>query len=202
MVRNSPELMVRLAGPEGQAAAISKSQAVIQFELNGTIIDGTENFCRAMGCTIDEIRGKRHSLFVDSSYANGAEYDSFRESLRRGEYRAGEVKRRGKGGREIWIQSSYNPIIGPDGWPLKVVKHATDITDIVHARQEAEPVGELVYENLGKIVDAVSNASVQTASNAVRDINENLDSIARAVEEATNFAREGTDLYRSLQKSA
>lgn len=122
----------------GQIQAINKSQAVIQFNIDGTIIDANANFLNTLGYTLDEIKGKHHSLFVEPAYKNTAEYQQFWASLGRGEYQAAEYKRLGKNGREIWIQASYNPIFDPSGKPFKVVKYATDTTAQVMARKENE----------------------------------------------------------------
>jgi methyl-accepting chemotaxis protein len=108
--------------------AISRSQAVIEFNLDGTIITANENFLAAMGYTLDEIKGRHHSMFVESAFAHSDEYRLFWEKLRRGEFDSKEYKRLAKGGREVWIQASYNPVFGKDGKPFKVVKFATDIT--------------------------------------------------------------------------
>jgi methyl-accepting chemotaxis protein len=108
--------------------AINRSQAMIEFNLDGTIITANENFLNALGYQLDEIRGKHHSMFVDDATRNSAEYRAFWDSLRRGEYQARAYKRVAKGGRPIWIQASYNPLFGRNGKPFKVVKFATDIT--------------------------------------------------------------------------
>jgi methyl-accepting chemotaxis protein len=113
----------------GQMAAIAKSQAVIEFDVDGIILSANDNFLKAMGYTLAEIKGRHHSMFVDSQYKSSAEYREFWSTLKRGEYRAGVFKRFGKGGREVWIQASYNPILDLNGKPCKVVKYATDITD-------------------------------------------------------------------------
>ncbi|MGZ4731554.1 MAG: methyl-accepting chemotaxis protein [Terriglobales bacterium] len=113
---------------QGQIAAISKAQAVIEFNMDGTVITANDNFLKALGYTLDEIKGKHHSLFVEESYRQSADYTEFWTRLRRGEYQAAEYKRIGKGGREVWIQASYNPIMDVNGKPFKVVKYATDIT--------------------------------------------------------------------------
>jgi methyl-accepting chemotaxis protein len=113
---------------QGQIAAISKAQAVIEFNMDGTVIAANENFLRALGYTLEDIKGKHHSLFVEESYRQSADYTEFWSRLRRGEYQAAEYKRIGKGGREVWIQASYNPILDLNGKPFKVVKYATDIT--------------------------------------------------------------------------
>jgi PAS domain S-box-containing protein len=120
----------------GQISAISKSQAVIEFRMDGTIVQANENFLRAMGYMQDEIKGKHHGIFVEENYRNSAEYREFWANLNRGEYQAGEYKRIGKGGREIWIQASYNPILDLNGKPFKVVKYASDITPQKAAAEE------------------------------------------------------------------
>jgi methyl-accepting chemotaxis protein len=113
---------------QGQIAAIGKAQAVIEFNMDGTVVTANDNFLKALGYTLDEIKGKHHSLFVDEAYRQSADYAEFWAKLRRGEYQAAEYKRIGKGGREVWIQASYNPILDLNGKPFKVVKYATDIT--------------------------------------------------------------------------
>ena len=125
-----------LANLEGQIAAIGRSQAVIDFALDGTILKANDNFLHALGYTIEEIRGKHHSMFVDPLYRSSDDYRRFWERLGRGEPDAGQYKRLGKGGREVWIQASYNPIFGRDGKPYKVVKYATDVTAQVRAAAE------------------------------------------------------------------
>lgn len=112
----------------GQIAAIAKSQAVIEFNLQGQIITANENFLSAVGYSLDEIQGQHHSMFVEKEYAESDEYRKFWERLRGGTYEAGEYKRFGKGRKEIWIQASYNPIFDMDGKAFKVVKYATDVT--------------------------------------------------------------------------
>ena len=113
---------------QGQLDAIGKSQAVIEFEMDGTIRWANDNFLTTLGYTLDEIKGKHHSMFAESSYATSPEYAAFWAKLNKGQFDAGEYKRLGKGGKEVWIQASYNPIFDPSGKPYKVVKYATDIT--------------------------------------------------------------------------
>lgn len=131
----------------GQIAAIGKSNAVISFNLEGTILDANENFLGAVGYRLEEIRGKHHSMFVDDDYRRSSEYREFWAQLNRGEYVAGEFRRVGKGGKEIWIQASCNPILDASGKPFKVVKYASDITAQVKARQEMIGL-KSVLENL------------------------------------------------------
>ncbi len=119
---------VRAADYEGQLAAVSKAQAVIEFTLEGTILTANENFCTTMGYALEEIKGRHHSIFTEPGLAQSHQYRAFWAKLGRGEYDAGQYKRIGKGGREVWIQASYNPILDVNGKPFKVVKYATDIT--------------------------------------------------------------------------
>ena len=111
-----------------QVAALSKSFAVIEFNLDGTILTANDNFCRTLGYTLEEIQGKHHRMFVDPAYASKPEYNAFWEKLRRGEFCAEQFRRIAKGGREVWIEASYNPVLEANGAPVKIVKYATDIT--------------------------------------------------------------------------
>lgn len=108
--------------------AIGRSQAVIEFDLSGNILTANDNFLNAMGYTESEVLGQHHSMFVDSAYASSQEYKNFWQELRSGRFDSGAYKRIAKGGREIWIQASYNPVFDEEGAPYKVVKFASDIT--------------------------------------------------------------------------
>ena len=123
------EMKRTLADYEGQIQAISKAQAVIEFNLDGTIITANDNFLNALDYTLAEVQGQHHRMFVEESFRASVEYRQFWETLNRGNYQAGEYKRIGKGGKEVWIQASYNPILDLNGQPFKVVKYATDVTE-------------------------------------------------------------------------
>lgn len=112
----------------GQVAAIKRSQAVIEFDLTGKVLDANQNFCTAMGYRLDEIKGMHHRVFVAPDYAASEEYTRFWETLARGEFQAAQYLRIGKGGKQVWLQATYNPILDIQGKPAKVVKYATDIT--------------------------------------------------------------------------
>jgi methyl-accepting chemotaxis protein len=163
----------------GQINAIGKSQAVIEFNMDGTIIAANENFLNAMGYTLGEIRGKHHSLFVEPSERESAEYREFWASLNRGQYQAAEYKRIGKNGKEVYIQASYNPILDLNGKPFKVVKYATDTTRQVLVRMGNERVRGMMEsvaagaEELNTSVREISEAmtkSRQTAQGAVERV--------------------------------
>ena len=121
---------------QGQIEGISASQAVIEFEVDGTILSANDNFLQAMGYSLEEVKGRHHRLFVDGEYAKSADYAQFWRSLAQGQARVGEFKRLAKGGREIWIQASYTPIKDLRGRVFKVVKYATDITERKQAMSE------------------------------------------------------------------
>ena len=135
-VQNSEAQKLQNLDYAGQVAAISKAQAVIEFNMDGTIITANDNFLNAMGYTLDEVKGKHHRMFVEPGFDATSEYIQFWEKLNRGEYESKQYKRIGKGGKEIWIQASYNPIMDLNGKPFKVVKYATDVTE-ARAREEA-----------------------------------------------------------------
>jgi len=138
---------------EGQIQAISKSQAVIEFNLDGTIINANENFLATMGYRLEEIAGRHHSMFVETDFARSAEYAQFWAGLRRGEFQAAEFVRVGKGGRRVVIQASYNPILDVSGKPVKVVKFATDVT----ARKTAV---ETLSDSLAKLAKGDLDARI------------------------------------------
>ena len=99
--------------------ALGESQAIIEFNLDGTIVTANPNFLNAMGYRLDEIVGKHHSMFVDPEQRERPEYREFWDALRRGEYQSREFPRIAKGGRPIWIQASYNPLLGRGGKEVK-----------------------------------------------------------------------------------
>ncbi|WP_439371964.1 PAS domain-containing protein [Bradyrhizobium sp. DASA03120] len=135
------EKKIRSMTDASKIAASSRAQAVIEFKLDGTIVAANENFCKALGYSLAEIQGKHHSMFVAPAERDGATYREFWAKLNRGEYQAGEFKRIGKGGREVWILASYNPLLDENGKPFGVVKYATDIT--VEKLKNADRAGQI-----------------------------------------------------------
>lgn len=113
---------------QAKLAALDKSQAVIEFDMKGVILTANENFLNAVGYHLKEIQGQHHSMFVLPDERNGPEYQQFWASLNRGEFQSRQYRRLAKGGKDIWIEASYNPLFDSKGKPYKVVKYATDIT--------------------------------------------------------------------------
>ncbi len=129
-IKNNLNINIKLnADYQGQIRGISESQAVIEFNPDGTIIHANGNFLDALEYTLDEVVGKHHSMFVDGEYGNSVEYRQFWEALNRGEAQTDEFKRFGKGGKEVWIQATYTPIKDMNGKVFKVVKYAVDVTE-------------------------------------------------------------------------
>ena len=155
----------RLATAMSVLDAINRVQAVIEFQLDGTILHANANFLAAVGYTLEEIVGKHHRIFCEADYAASAEYQEFWQHLGDGEFHSGEFKRRAKGGKDIWIAASYNPVLGPDGKPVKVIKFATDITAQKFAAAEFQGKRDAVnraqavieFDLTGKILHANNN---------------------------------------------
>ena len=118
----------RLRELEAVLTAISANQLVIEFKMDGTILTANDNFLRGMGYSLDEVRGRHHSMFVDEAYRHSNEYHDFWAKLNRGEYHSGEFRRVRKNGQEVWLQASYSPIFDDNRQLVKVVKYGSDIT--------------------------------------------------------------------------
>ena len=202
----------------GQIDAIGKSQAVIAFNMDGSIITANANFLNALGYTLQEVQGKHHSMFVEPEYGRSADYRDFWAALNRGQFQAAEFKRIGKGGKEVWIQASYNPINDLNGKPFKVVKYATDITGMVTTRQENErgmaecvdvlkavAEGDLtrkmtqVYKGTFGQIQTALNATVDQLANLVTSINTAANSINTAAAEVSSGS---TDLAERTEQQA
>ncbi len=198
----------RAAESEGQVAAIGRSTAVIHFDLAGTVLAANANFLAAMGYALDEVVGRHHRMFVPPEERDSTEYMQFWEALRRGEFRAAEFRRLGKGGREVWIQASYNPILDPDGRPLKVTKFATDITDAVQRRRRRERLGQVIEREVAAIGDAIATTSAEAghAAASSAQVSGNVQAAAAAVEQfgasIAEISRRMADASRITQRAA
>jgi methyl-accepting chemotaxis protein len=162
---------------QGKVSAIDRVQAVIEFELDGTVITANERFLDAVGYSLDEIVGKHHRIFCDPEYVETPEYAAFWQKLGRGEYDAGEFKRLAKGGKAVWLQASYNPILDIDGRPRKVVKFATDVT--AAKLQTAEYQGKVrAIERAQAVIEFELDGTVITANkNFLRIFGYSLDEV-------------------------
>jgi methyl-accepting chemotaxis protein len=156
---------VELANLRGQVQAISRSQAVIEFALDGTIQTANENFLKAVGYSLEEIRGQHHRMFVEPVERETATYQRFWTQLGHGEYQSGQFRRIAKGGRELWLQASYNPIFDDAGKPFKVVKYCTEVTD--------QKMRAADFEGQIKAIDKSQAVIEFELSGVIRNANEN-----------------------------
>lgn len=189
---------------EGQLAAIHKSQAVIEFDMDGTIITANDLFLQSMGYSLEEIRGRHHSMFVSAEMRDSQEYVDFWAALRRGEYMQGEYKRVGKASREVWIQGSYNPIFDLNGKPCKVVKYAKDVTQRVQLERETEAqrcrTSDLIRDVIESANQFAEGARVIAESSG--NLSDGAQNQAASVEEMTASVEEMTAAIQVISTRA
>ena len=145
--------------------AISRSMAIIEFAPDGTILDANENFCRVVGYSADEIRGKHHRLFCEAAYVKSSEYNNFWRDLARGEPLSGTFSRLDKAGREVWLEASYMPIVGADQHVVRVIKVASDVTDRINKEHETQSIVNALSRSMaviefspdGRVINANQN---------------------------------------------
>jgi methyl-accepting chemotaxis protein len=181
----------------GQIEAIGKSQAVIEFNMDGVVLNANQNFLATLAYTLSEIQGKHHQVFMPADVRESAEYREFWKGLNRGEFQSGEYQRLGKGGREVWIQASYNPINDLNGKPYKVVKYASDVTAQVIARKKSEKVRGMM-ESVAAGAEEL-NASVREISEAMAKSRETASTAVDRVEDADRQAHRLSAAAESMQ---
>ncbi|NBO18673.1 MAG: PAS domain S-box protein [Proteobacteria bacterium] len=148
---------------QAQYDAVDRSTAIIEFLPNGTILHANSNFLNAMGYTLEEIVGQHHRMFVSEKYAGSDEYRMFWERLAKGEFFTAEYQRFAKGGREVWINASYNPVLDAQGKVARVVKFASDITKIKH--QQIDEQGQLYgLRRLQAVIEFSPDGNILTAN--------------------------------------
>lgn len=174
---------------QGQLDAIGKSNAVIEFNMDGTIITANDNFLSALGgYSLSEVKGKHHRMFVDSAYARSAEYSDLWKRLNSGEYLVGTYTRIDKRGKEVFIQASYNPIIDANGKPYKVVKYALDMTEVIRVIK-AMANGDLSL----RCDTTVDNNGLTTEINKALD---NLNSVMSNISQGSDVVAKSSDLLQ------
>lgn len=171
--------------------SLNRTQAVIHFEMNGTIIDANEKFLTTTGYALAEIKGKHHRMFMPAAEAATEEYARFWQKLGQGEFQAGEFRRVGKGGKEIWLRASYNPVFGNDGKPYQVVKYASDITSQkemgLQANVAISAVASATHElsgSIGDIARSMGNTrdSVSTVASETEIVSNQVESMVKAAQ--------------------
>jgi methyl-accepting chemotaxis protein len=202
---------LRNAEVEGKLDAVSRVQAIIEFKPSGEIITANENFLAAVGYGLDEVRGRHHRMFVEDGYGRSAEYAELWRKVNAGEFVAAEFKRVGKGGKEVWLQASYNPIFDPDGKVVKVVKFATDVTGRVKAVNDiGGGLVELARNNLTHRIDADFDPAFAKLRDDFNGAVERLQTAMSAIASAAQgvgagsdeIARASDDLSRRTEQQA
>ena len=177
--------------------AIDRSQAVIEFSLDGNVLTANANFLKAMGYTLDEIQGRHHRMFVEPEYAVSTAYSAFWASLRLGEFHAEQFKRIGKNGKEVWIEASYNPIMDLHGTITKIVKFATDVTTQAQLLANLKGLIDLNFAEIDGAI-ALSTNEARSASAAAGETSGNVSSVAASAEE---LAASIGEISQSMAKS-
>ena len=177
------QLRKLMAENQAQLSAINKSQAVIEMQLDGTIITANENFQRASGYTLDELKGRHHSVLVDAGYRNSDEYRRVWEGLRNGQAHSGRYQSLAKGNRPLWLEGSYNPISGADGKPYKVMKYVSDVTTQVQLTQAMEQAVNQTQDVVKVAVEGDLTARIDTTDKQgeLRKLAESINSLLTSV---------------------
>ncbi|HVY06542.1 MAG TPA: methyl-accepting chemotaxis protein [Burkholderiales bacterium] len=191
-----------MAELKNQLATIYQTQAVIEFNLDGTILTANDKFLDAMGYRLDEIQGRHHRMFVEPSYGDSPEYALFWKKLNLGEHDSAQYKRIGKDGREVWIQASYNPILDDHGKPFKVVKYATDITGHVRAAK----VLQIAVEHTQKVMaaahegDLTQRIPVEDKAGPVADLCKGVNALLQDMEAVVAQIKDSSDTINTAAK--
>ncbi|MES2732272.1 MAG: PAS domain S-box protein [Bacteroidota bacterium] len=190
---------LRNADYQGQLEAVSRAQAIIEFDLNGLIMKANDNFLTVMGYQLDEIQGKHHQMFCEPEYVNSVAYKTFWEKLNRGEFEKDTFKRIDKNGREVYIMATYNPILDLNGKPFKVVKYATDITEFTVAlKLTSRFVGELRNGNFNDTIEVKAEGDVEIMIHDVLALRDTLKDIISEVNGVVKAAGQDGDLNARL----
>lgn len=174
---------------ESQINAISRSQAVIEFDTSGNILQANQNFLETMGYAASEIAGKHHRIFCNDETRNSSDYVEMWRRLGKGEYVAGQFLRVARGGREVWLQATYNPIIDFEGNVYKIVKYASDITDQIAAQKSSE-------------IGAAVATSVSEMNQTINEVSESISRTATNARVAESLAGKTTEKARALENSS
>jgi methyl-accepting chemotaxis protein len=193
---------IKAADHQGQLESIGKTQGVIEFEMDGTLRTANDNFLTALGFRLEDVRGKHHSMFVESKDRETPEYRQFWDKLRRGEHYAGLHKHIGMGGREVWIRARYNPIMDTDGKPYKVVKYATDVTEQIRmqkgldaavAETQAVVKAAIAGDLTGRISTADKTGQIEAMSVSINDLLRSMADVVRSMARAASEVRTGSE---------
>jgi methyl-accepting chemotaxis protein len=198
---------LKAAEAESKLTAISRAQGVIEFTLSGKIVTANDNFLNLLGYRLDEIRGNHHSMFAEPAYAQSAEYKEFWRKLNAGEFVAGVFRRIGKGGKPVLIQASYNPVLDASGTPVKIVKFASDLSDLTEiaaglARLANNDLTRPIERQLVPAFEVLRGDFNVAHQNLKRALLEVSDSAASINDGARQIASSSDDLSRRTEQQA
>lgn len=184
--------------------AIRRSMAVIEFDLDGNVLEANENFLRVMGYTLDEIKGRKHSLFCDTDYAASPAYHEFWRRLGAGEFAAGQYRRLARDGRDVWLEASYNPVLGADEKPYKVVKFALDITERIERlnREVTNAEALLAVTEDNERLSQQGGAVIERAADNLRAIADRAREAAERVKELGRQSQQITSIIKTIREVA
>ncbi|MET0336042.1 MAG: PAS domain-containing protein [Rhizobacter sp.] len=189
--------MVMAAETKGKVDAIGLSQAVIEFDMQGVVLTANSNFMRTMGYTLAEIQGQHHSMFCEPGLAQSQAYRDFWADLGEGKFQSARYRRLGKHGAEVWIQATYNPILGPEGLPYKVVKYAVDVTaQVMRERAVTQKV-----EDITRVLHAMTESIKRLARGAERS-SELAEQTQREAGEGSELVRRSRDAIIAIDRSS
>jgi methyl-accepting chemotaxis protein len=195
--RNSGIEKERAAAAENNSmvAALDKAMAQVEFELDGTVRTANSNFLQAMGYTLEEVKGRHHSLFLEQSESTTPAYKQFWEKLRSGRHEADQYRGIGKGGRPVWLQASYNPILDAAGKPFKIVEFAIDVTDQVRTAEEVRALAQSAANGdlTRRIPMQGKTGNVLALSQAINSMADGMTNIVSQIRGAVEAVRSGTD---------
>ena len=190
----------------GKLAAIERTQAVIEFELDSTVLSANDAFLSTMGYTADEIIGQKHAMFVPSEMRQSEDYKALWADLNSGKFVSDKFRRIGKDGQDVWILGSYNPIFDPTGKIIRVVKFATDITEDVERQKHRDEAMGVIDRDLTEIAASVTQSSARStemartsdqASMGVQEIAAGVEELAASAGEITQQLGRVTGVTRN-----
>lgn len=188
---------------ESQIAAANRSFATIEFDLDGTIITANENFLHAMQYSLSEIQGKHHRIFIDPAEQHSAGYAEFWQTLRRGDFQAGEFKRFTRSGKPVWIQASYNPMFDSHGRVIRVIKYAVDVTAAAVRREKANEISEVISDNTSQFTQTINEIShgvnrTATLSQEAKGLTENTKVVVNRLDESSRIIGKVVEVIQEL----
>jgi methyl-accepting chemotaxis protein len=196
---------------EAKVAAIDKGQAVIEFDLDGNVITANRNFLAAMGYTLREIQGQHHSLFCAPEYTQSLEYRDFWLRLGEGQFVSGRFHRVGKYNRDVWLQSTYNPILDLNGKVMKVVKYSFDVTKEIQLEQSIATRADDMNTSINSLVlsikhiadnSGVASDMATQAASAAESGNEALNKSIAAIRRIEASSAQVTEIVRVISDIA